>query len=127
MKSNLYCRTLSIGVAVITLAGAACIPLHATTLDLTAAASTGTINGVTFTNADASSTGTGVIQSFVRVQGSGTAEGYNADARPVMPDVNASPTFTKDIRLNSVPIVNGACSFSGYQSAIAPLLSLDKI
>lgn len=103
------------------------------TLDLTSSGASGFINGAFFTNTDVGSTGTGVIQPFVRVQDNGIADGYNATARPLMPDVNTSPTFTHDIQLTSVPQVtlSGIAYYEFLldinQTNANPLLSLDKI
>jgi hypothetical protein len=87
-------------------------------LDLRTAGSSGTINGGFFTTSDPRSTGSGVIDSFVRLSNSGFEQGYNATARPVMPDVNTSPTFTHDIQLSSIPVVvnpTGAAPGSYYE------------
>jgi len=60
-------------------------------------------------------------------------DGYNADARPVMDDVNTSPTFTHDITLGSVPVVNltGVDYYEFLldinQQNSDPLLSLDEL
>jgi hypothetical protein len=87
------------------------------TLDLTTAGASGTINGAIYQQAPPQPTGTGYIDSFVRVQinpASGTPgieQGYNATVRPVMPDVKTDPIFTHDIQLSSVPIVNGYYQF----------------
>lgn len=100
--------------------------------DLTSGGSA-TINGAVFTTTDNASTGTGLIQSFVRVQDNGVADGYNATARPVMGDVNTSPQFTHDIQLSSVPlVVRGGVSYYEFlldinQQNNNPLLSLDKV
>lgn len=128
MKNTLIQLGSSTRAALVALAAVGTASLHATTLDLTAVTS-GSINGAQYIRSDAASTGTGVIQSFVRVQNNGTAEGYNADARPVMPDVNTSPTFTKDIQLSALPIVNGAYEFllDINQQSASPFLSLDEI
>ena len=133
MKTFITSRLIPIGA----LAMALTVPAHALSLDLTAGGA-GVVNGGYFTTTDNSSTGTGVIQSFVRVQDpNGPAEGYNADARPVMPDVNTSPTFTHDILLSEIPIVvnpDGASPGSYYEFLLdinqtnnSPLLSLDAI
>jgi hypothetical protein len=121
-------RRLSSAVT-LALAIAGAVPLQAVTLDLTTSTTSGSINGANFVRSDAASTGTGVIQSFVRLSGTGTAEGYNADARPVMPDVNTSPIFTHDLLLSSVPIVNGYYEFllDINQTSANPLLSLDQL
>ncbi len=110
----------------------------ANTIDLTAGGS-GTSNGGYFIANHTQSSGTGVIQSFVRLAGSGNetvSEGYNAGARPVMPDVNPSPTFTRDILLSDIgQVVNpiGAVAGTYYeflldinQQAANSLLSLDS-
>ncbi len=73
-------------------------------LDLTSGGS-GVINSAGFVTVDRQSTGTGVIQSFVRIQQNGTEEGYNASARPVMSNVNTSPTFTRDVQVMEIPVV----------------------
>lgn len=87
-------------------------------LDLRTAGSSGTINGAFFTTSDPRSTGSGVIDSFVRLANSGYQEGYNASARPVMPDVNTSPIFTHDLQISSLPVVvdpSGAAPGSYYE------------
>lgn len=104
-------------------------------LDLRTAGASGTINGAFFTNTDPQPTGSGYIDSFVRLgSNAGFEQGYNASARPVMPDVNTSPTFTHDIRLSNVPVVvnpSGAAPGSYYeflldinQNASNPYLTL---
>lgn len=88
-------------------------------LDLRTAGASGTINGAFFTNTDPQPTGSGYIDSFVRIgSNAGYESGYNASARPVMPDVNTSPTFTHDILLSNIPIVvnpAGAAAGSYYE------------
>jgi hypothetical protein len=58
---------------------------------------------------DAQPTGTGVIKSFVRVQGSakggGSEQGYNTTARPLQFDENKSPQFTRALTVGEVPVV----------------------
>lgn len=103
----------------------------AAVIDLTSSLTGGFINGAEFTNTQVGSTGTGVISSFVRIQDNGIADGYNSSARPVMPDVNTSPTFTHDLTLSAVPLVNrGGINYYEFlldinQAASSPLLSLD--
>jgi hypothetical protein len=80
--------------------------------------------------------GTGVFKPFYRLQQSGnntTCEGYNASARPVMPDVNTSVTWTHDLQLRDI----GIQSISGTpyyvigldinQHKNVPYLSLDAV
>jgi len=78
----------------------------APTLDLTTDSATGMINGAWFYEVGAASTGSGVIQSFVRINTNDPIEeGYNTDARPVQYDENTSPTFTRSLLLSAVPLV----------------------
>jgi hypothetical protein len=125
MKTN----SLKLALAGVLLAGASAQALE---YDLTTP-TTVTVNGAIFTTTLQQSTGTGVIDPFVRVQDNGVADGYNASARPVMADVNTSPQFTKDLLLSAVPIVNiSGINYYEFlldinQTAANPLLSLDKI
>ena len=111
----------------------AAAPAGAATIDLTLANATATINGAIYTNTNTGSTGTGVIQSFVRVQDNGVADGYNATVRPVMPDVNTSPSFTHDLLLSAVgEVVRGGLTYYEFlldinQTSANPLLSLDQL
>ena len=129
-------ETLSIRVAMVGIAAfLASASLNAGTLDLTGGTTSGTINSGFFIRTDAQSTGSGSINSFVRIQeaNADVVEGYNADARPVMPQVNTSGTFTHDVVLGSVATVN--LSGLNYYEFILdinqknsdPLLSLDKL
>ncbi len=131
MKLNMFTKTAALlGLAA---SFASVATSHAVSLSLETANKSGFINGAWFTNTDVGSTGTGVIQSFVRVQDNGVADGYNASARPVMTDVNTSPTFTHDILLGAVPLVNiGGISYYEFlldinQTTANPTLSLDMI
>ncbi len=110
------------------------ISASATSLDLTGGTSSGTINSALFMRTDVGATGSGVLDSFVRISDNGNiVEGYNADARPVMPQVNNSPTFTHDVVLSSVTISNlsGINYYQFFldinQKSSDPLLSLDKL
>jgi hypothetical protein len=84
----------------------------AVSLDLTAGG-TGTINGAVFTTTDNSATGSGVIDSFVRISDNDdTVDGYNTSARPLQFDENTSATFTHDLPLSVVPIVTLSDGFT---------------
>src|SRR5688500_16700487 len=99
---------MALAIGILT-AGA--IPLHAVTVNLTTAGSSGSANGWFFQQVPDQSTGTGVIDPFVRlIDGGGSVvEGYNATARPVMSQVNTSPTFTHDLQFSAIPqVVNPA-------------------
>lgn len=114
---------------------------QAVVLDLTTAASSGFVNGGFFqqTNFDQNATGSGVIDSFVRIQRNGTEQGYNTDGRPVPFDENNSAVFTHSITLGSVPVVTlNSIAYreflldinqqsSSQQHPTRGLLSLDKL
>jgi len=64
-----------------------------------------TSNGALFYWVDAASTGTGVIQSFVRIKKTGSEQGYNTDYRPLQYDEQSSAEFTHSLLLSDVPAV----------------------
>lgn len=76
----------------------------ATTIDLTSAGAETTIDGAIFRQADFtdSSLGTGVINSFLRIQENGVEHGFNSGATPF--DTKAGQ-FTKSILLSDIPLV----------------------
>jgi len=76
------------------------------TLDLSTAGASGAINGAIFQQINAQSTGTGVIDAFLRIQKTGAEEGYNTDYRPTSYDENPSIQFTRSLLLASIPTVN---------------------
>src|SRR3989442_1746946 len=80
-------------IAILAIAG----PAVATTVDLTTAGSSGTLNGALFQQTDPIPTGTGVIDSFVRVSAANQdiEQGYNTDGRPVAYDEITDPNFTR--------------------------------
>jgi hypothetical protein len=128
-------RSILLGFSV---AFAGSLPLQAATVDLTTLNSSGSANGAFFKWIPSQSTGSGVIDPFVRISDNATlVEGYNADARPVMPQVNTSGTFTKDIQFSAIPqVVNPAGAAAGTyleflldinQTKESPLLSLHEI
>src|SRR5262245_37303671 len=74
-----------------------------TVLDFTGATTEGVINDAIFrVLSSVNSTGSGVIQSFVRVQQSGTEQGYNSDFRPVQFNELTSSSFNRSLLLSSV-------------------------
>ncbi|SMQ73402.1 SdrD B-like domain [Altererythrobacter xiamenensis] len=98
------------------------------------------INGALFfTDQPDSSSGTGVIQAFVRLQDGGNDDtpgfenGYNTDARPVYHEENTSPSFTTNLFLSAVPIVEiDGVQYYEFRLDInqlnsSPLLSLDAL
>ncbi|MCE9566534.1 MAG: hypothetical protein K8U57_31305 [Planctomycetes bacterium] len=116
----------------------------ATVLDLTMRGVSATFDQNTaagaawFTQAQSRPAGTGVIDSFVRVQalGNSTVEaGYNTDARPLAYDENKSPQFTRSLRVTDTPVWTDPSTGTRYreflldinQKASAPLLSLNEL
>jgi hypothetical protein len=124
------------------------VPVLAVTCDLTAAGNKCTtpptpatnptnINGALFFQSDPQPTGSGVIQSFVRISATPSVigQGYNTDFRPVQFDENTSPTFTRSLPTSSVPIViiNGTeyrefgLDVNQVNVTVLSLESLDKL
>lgn len=102
-------------------------------VDLTYRGAEGAANGALFRQTDAQPTGSGVIHSFLRIHGTGVEQGHNTDARPLLLDENKSPTFTRSLRLDEVPVVwvNGRAYreflLDINQKSSSPLLSLDEL
>ena len=102
-------------------------------LDLTEDGFDGYINGAYFQQADEASTGTGLIQSFVRIQAKGVEMGYNTDYRPFTYDELNSSTFTHSLLLEDVPTVKlDGISYREFlldinQTKPNSLLSLDAL
>jgi len=107
---------------------------QAATLNCTAGCSTA-FAGAYFITVDQQSTGTGVISSFVRISAANQeiVDGHNTSGRPLLNDENSSPTFTHDLQLSAVPMVN--ISGTNYyeflldinQEGVDPGLTLDQI
>ena len=100
----------------------------------------GSIGAAVFVRADNRSAGTGVIQSFVRMNNAPTEQGYNTSGRPVQFDENTSPQFTRNLTFGQVPTVIGNGQFGlangvAYkeflcdinQQGATPLLSLNRV
>ena len=82
------------------------VPADAT-VNLVPAASSGAANGAYLTNVTyTGAAGSGVIDSFVRVQaqGNGTTEqGYNTDFRPLQSGMDTGQSFNRSLWLNDQP------------------------
>src|ERR1043165_1086665 len=76
----------------------------AVVVDLTAAGSNGTINGAVFQQFSPQPTGTGVLNSFLRIQHDSAEEGYNTDFRKVEFD-QTNDIHTRSLLLSEIPQV----------------------
>jgi PEP-CTERM motif len=78
--------------------------------DLFTSSSSCLFNGAVYDVVGPHPTGTGVIQSFLRVQQNGTEQGFNTDARPMLCDGvtcddKTDLTFTHNLNTSAVPVV----------------------
>src|SRR6185369_3398820 len=83
----------------------------ATGCDLFTKTSSCVFNGGVYNVVGPHPTGTGVIDSFLRVQQKGAEEGFNTGARPMTCDLRTCDdktdgNFTRNLLASSVPIVN---------------------
>ena len=110
MRSSLRVVIL---VAVMALAGPSFAAAAPIVCDLTATTSCA-INGGIFSVYEVHPSGTGVIDSFLRVQAKGTEQGYNTSYRAVQFDEKTDPNFTRDLLLSEV----GTTTIDGILYAI---------
>jgi len=91
--------------AVMLLLGGFCMPsIAGPTLDLTTQ-DFGKIDDAYFIRTYSQSTGTGVIEPFVRLStNQPISQGYNTSARPLLYDENNCPKFTRTLSLSEVPV-----------------------
>ena len=81
----------------------ASIQAKAVELDLRTAGASGTINGAFFDQINPQSTGTGVLDPFLRIQANDQEQGYNSNAAPLD---DKSGTWTHDLLLSSLGAVD---------------------
>lgn len=108
-----------------------------TIVDLTTLGSSGWVNDAFFQQYDAQPTGTGKIDSFLRIQGAASKgvvqQGFNTSTRPVQFNENKSPNFTRDLLVSELPVVNiGGVNYREFlldinQKSSQPYLSLDSL
>ncbi len=103
-------------------------------LDCTIECAELSFDGAIWSTNDNQSTGTGVIQSFVRISGNTKeVDGHNTGGRPLLNDENNSPIFTRDLLLSDVPLVDiGGTLYYEFlldinQQDKDPLLSLSGV
>src|SRR5258705_2014403 len=104
----------------------------AISVDLTTAGSKGTINGANYQQYSPQPTGTGVLNTFLRVQNDGAEQGYNTDFRKV--DLNqTSDIHTRALLLSEIPkvtiddVVYREFLLDINESNNTPLLSLNDV
>ena len=93
------------GLTVLAVAAGARAVSASTVCDLRTALPTGStcgIGGGLFATDEQHPTGTGYIDSFLRVQQNGTEQGYNTSARPVQFDEKTDPNYTRNLTLGEV-------------------------
>lgn len=88
----------------------------------------GVIDGVTFAFDNSQPTGSGVINSFLRIQKNKEEQGYNTNAAKVFDNVGGG--FTHDVLFSSLQLINGNYLFLldiNENSGSGNLLSLDGL
>ncbi len=103
--------------------------LRAAMLDLSTLGASGTINGAVFAQGNSHVTGTGNIDSFVRIQANDTEQGYNTSGSPVPFDDKAS--YVRDVRLGTMGILPDGAGYVlklylDLNQSGDTLISLDK-
>ncbi|MDX1952610.1 MAG: hypothetical protein SFY81_10510 [Verrucomicrobiota bacterium] len=76
---------------------AACISVQGTVLDLTTGGASGFVGTAFFEQVNPQSTGTGILDPFLRLQANGTEHGYNTSAGPQPPFDAKGGVFTHDL------------------------------
>jgi len=76
---------------------------HAAVVDLTTEGSSGMINGARFYQFNEIPTGTGRVNTFLRIQGFGMQQGFNTDGAPLYEDTMAG-IFTHSIQISDLPV-----------------------
>ena len=117
------------------LLGAMSAPTYAGTVSLALAGqNTGTSNDVIYNWVDQQTTGTGVIDPFLRLQATGTEQGYNSDLIGGSGPMDAKQgSWTHDLQLSDLTVVNiGGVNYYEFlldinQTNANPLLSLNQV
>ncbi len=76
---------------------------HAAVVDLTFEGASGTINGAIFMQFNEIPTGTGRINTFLRIQSFGIQQGYNTDGTI---EFDTMASFTHSIQISDLPVAN---------------------
>jgi len=128
MRSSCGTWGAVVGLCLMWSAGASAI-----TVDLTpGAGSSGTINGALFEFDDQQPAGTGVLNSFLRIQQTPTEQGYNT-SNPAFPFDEVAPAggFTRDLQFGELQQIGGNYLFvldiNEPSGSSLSLLSLDAL
>jgi len=109
----------------------AAVPASATFLDLSTAGANGSIGPAFFIQVPDQSTGTGIIDPFVRVQANGIEEGVNSDGPYTMDEKSGNWTHKIKVSDFGVTDLNGTPSIRFLldigQETSSPYLSLDRL
>ncbi|UFS69949.1 PEP-CTERM sorting domain-containing protein [Geomonas sp. RF6] len=87
---------------------------NAFSLDLTSPGAVGVIDGAIFQQVDPLGTGSGAIDSFVRIQETGTEQGYNTSGGTPFDTKSGQAdgkNFTHDVQLGDIPVVGDYRAF----------------
>ncbi|MHC4571723.1 MAG: PEP-CTERM sorting domain-containing protein [Planctomycetota bacterium] len=79
------------------------VSVHAIMLDLSYEGASGSINGARFYQFNEIPTGTGRINTFLRIQSFGVQQGYNTDGTV---EFDTMASFTHSIQISDLPIAN---------------------
>jgi hypothetical protein len=126
MRRRVRVRRLVLFILIVLLPAAS---VHAVMLDLSCEGASGIINGARFYQFNEIPTGTGRVNTFLRIQGFGEQHGYNTDGT-VEYDTMAS--FTHSIQISDLPVANiGGTDYREFFLDINQdgerILSLDEI
>ena len=125
-RIGIWGAVLALGLFLATSASAISVDLRP------GAGSVGTVNGAQFEFDDQQPAGTGVLNSFLRVQNTPTEEGYNT-SNPVFPFDEVAPAggFTRDLQFGELQQIGGNYLFvldiNEPSGDSASLISLDKL
>ncbi len=104
----------------------------AVVVDLTTSGSSGSINNAVFQQFSPQPTGTGVLNTFLRIQADSVEQGYNTDFRNVEFD-QTNDIHTRSLLLDEVPkVIIGGVVYREFlldinESSNTPLLSLNDV
>lgn len=130
MFTNSQFAVLAVAGSLI-LASLAGSPIQAAVVDLTTTGSSGAFGGVQFVQGDPQPTGTGVIQSFVRINGKDVESGYNTDGALEFDTMGGAFTHSVQVKDLAETTIGGVAYrtflLDVNQKSSSPLLSLDAL